>query len=108
MKGELGSWLSRFKAWFAKRKILAIVSVLAVAGGLVGFGFGVYSFSENCATIYNYPEDKGGNFDCFSYDIWDKDYGICLSDDAYFYYNRWAVTDHDLNNPDGVIDITKG
>lgn len=108
MKGKLGDWLSRVKAWLTKRKILAIASVLVVAGGLVGFGFGVYSFSENYSTIYNYPEDKGGNFDCSSYDIWDKNYGICLSDDAYFYYNRWAVTDHDLSNPDGVIDITKG
>lgn len=108
MKDKIRGWLHLFKKWFTKKKVFAILCAILVGGGLVGFGFGLYAFSENYSSIYHYPKDEGGNFDCSSYNTWDQQTGICLSDDAYFYHNRWAVTDHDLANPDGVINAKRG
>lgn len=80
-----------------------------VAFGLCGFAYGLLSFSNHYSEIYDCPVNVSATYDCHGYGLEnEKGSGLInLTDQVYFYCNRWAVSEGGIDNPDGIVDIKK-
>lgn len=91
-----------------KRKFWGYFAAGMTAVILTLFSFSLLEVSRNYSSIYKYPESEDGVLNCQGYQCGEKNQLINLAGEAEFYFDRWAVTDNDMTNPDGVLAAKDG